>query len=175
MATQKKIQLVEEYSKKFKEAKSIFLADFTGINVSNINDFRTLCRNAGVEYRVIKNTLAKHSLDNVGIDGLHDMLKGVTAFAYSVTDAVAPVKIIKQYNKELSKTNKSLKLKGCLFEGKVFGPDKVEQLADLPGREELLGQLLGMLQSPLGNLSGTLKATGQKLLTLLISIKQSKS
>ena len=174
MATQKKIQIVEEYSKKFKEAKSIFFADFKGINVSEINDLRRLCRNAGVEYRVIKNTLAKRSLEIIGNDDLNDILKGVTSFAYSSDDAVAPVKVIKEYNKELSKIKKSLKLKGCIFEGKIFGPDKVEAFADLPTREELIAQLVGMLQSPLSNLSGTLKATGQKLVSLLVSINKNK-
>jgi large subunit ribosomal protein L10 len=175
MATQKKIQLVEEYSKKFKEAKSIFFTDFSGINVSNIDNLRRVCRDAGVEYRVIKNTLAKRSLKNAGIDGLDDILKGVTAFAYSDKDAVDPIKIIKEYNKELTKINKSLVFKGAIFEGKVIGPENVELLANLPSREELLAKFLAMMQSPLANLARTLKATGQNLVSILMAVQQKKT
>ena len=175
MATQKKIQLVEEYSKKFKEAKSIFLTDFTGIDVSNINNLRRICRNAGVEYRVIKNTLAKRSLEKVGIDGLNEILKGVTGFAYSDKDAIAPIKVIKEYNKELNKINKSLKLKGCIFEGEIIGSDRIESLANLPGRDELLSKFAAMLQNPLSNLANTLKVPGQNLISLLVALKQKKT
>jgi large subunit ribosomal protein L10 len=175
MATQKKVQLVEEYTKRFKEAKSIFFTDFSGINVSSIDNLRRVCRDAGVEYRVIKNTLAKRSLKNAGIDGLDDILKGVTAFAYSDKDAVAPIKIIKEYNKELTKINKSLILKGAIFEGKIIGPENIEFLANLPSREELLAKFLAMMQSPLANLARTLKATGQNLVSILIAVQQKKT
>jgi large subunit ribosomal protein L10 len=175
MASQRKVQLVEEYSKKFKEAKSIFLADFSGLNVSSVNNLRRLCQDAGVEYRVIKNTLAKRSLTNVGIDGVDDLLKGVTAFAYSSTDAVSPIRIIKEYNKELSKINRSLILKGAIFEGKLIGPDKIDLLASLPSREELLAKLLALLQSPLIKLARIFNASGQNLVTALNAVKQKKT
>jgi large subunit ribosomal protein L10 len=175
MASQRKIDLVEAYSKKFKEAKSIFLADFSGLNVSSINNLRRLCQDAGVEYRVIKNTLAKRSLTKVGIEGVDEMLKGVTAFAYSESDAVSPIRIIKEYNKELNKINKSLILKGAIFEGQIIGPDKIGLLANLPSREELLAKLLGLLQSPLIKLARTFSASGQNLVTALNAIKQKKT
>ena len=175
MASQRKVQLVEEYSKKFKEAKSIFLTDFSGLTVSSINNLRRLCQDADVEYRVIKNTLAKRSLTNVGIEGVDDLLKGVTAFAYSDIDAVSPIRIIKEYNKELNKINKSLVLKGAIFEGEIIGPDKIDLLASLPSREELLAKLLSLFQSPLIILARTINASGQNLLTALNAVKQKKS
>jgi large subunit ribosomal protein L10 len=175
MPTQKKIELVEEYSQKFKESKSIFLADFSGINVANTINLRRSFRKAEVEYYVIKNTLAKRSLQQAGIEGLDDMLVGMTAFAFSTTDAVAPIKVIKEFNKSQPKERNPLVIKGCLFEGKVLGPDQVEVLSSLPSREVLLAQFVGMLQSPIAKLMSTLQGTGQKLLAVLEQVKTQKS
>ena len=175
MPTPKKIELVEEYTKKFKSSKSIFLTDFSGINVANTINLRRSFRDAQVEYYVIKNTLAKRSLQQAGIEGLDDMLVGMTAFAFSSNDAVAPVKVIKEFNKSQPKESKPLVIKGCLFEGKVLGPDQVEALSSLPSREVLLAQFVGMLQSPLAKLMGTLQGSGQKLLAVLEQVKMQKS
>lgn len=175
MPTQKKIELVEEYSQKFKASKSIFLTDFSGINVANTINLRRSFREAQVEYYVMKNTLAKRSLQKAGIEGLNDMLVGMTAFAFSTTDAVAPVKVIKEFNKSQPKESNPLVIKGCLFEGKILGPDQVEELSSLPSREILLAQFVGMLQSPISKLMGTLQASGQKLLAVLEQVKIQKS
>ena len=175
MPTQKKIELVEEYSQKFKESKSIFLTDFSGINVANTINLRRSFRDAKVEYYVIKNTLAKRSLQKAGIEGLDDLLVGMTAFALSDTDAVAPVKVIKEFNKSQPKEGQPLVIKGCLFEGKILNPDQVEALASLPSREVLLAQFVSMLQSPISKLMGTLQASGHKLLAVLEQVKMKKS
>jgi len=175
MPTQKKTELVDQYSQKFKQSKSIFLADFTGMNVAQTTELRRQFRKAKVEYCVLKNTLAKRSLKNAGIEGLDKILKGMTSFAFSEYDAAAPIKVIKDFNKSLSRENKSLVIKGCIFEGRVFGADKVDALANLPSREVLLSQLMGMLQSPLSRLMTVMQATGQKLVGTLVSVKNVKS
>jgi len=175
MATQKKIELVEEYTEKFKNAQSIFLADFTGINVAQITELRRAFREADVQYRVVKNTLAKRSLDAAGIEGLDEHLKGVTSFAYSDKDAVAPIKVINEFNKKLKKENIALTVKGCVFEGRIFDAEQADQLASLPSREVLLSQLVGLLQSPLSKFVGVLSATGQKLVGVLQAVKNQKS
>jgi large subunit ribosomal protein L10 len=175
MPTQKKIDTVAEFSQKFKDAKSIFLADFSGINVEQTTNLRRTFREAGVEFRVIKNTLAKRSMADAGIEGMDDMLKGVTSFAFSDSDAVSPVKVALEFNKTLKKANKELVLKGCYFEGKVFGPEQMEALSKLPTRDELLSQLLGTLQAPMGKLLAVMQATGQKLVGTLESVKESKA
>jgi large subunit ribosomal protein L10 len=174
MPTQKKIELIDQYSQKFKQSKSIFLADFTGMNVAQTTELRRQFRKAKVEYCVLKNTLAKRSLKNAGIEGLDKILKGMTSFAFSAYDAAAPIRVIKNFNKTLPKDNKSLVIKGCVFEGRVFEADKVEALANLPSRDVLLAQLMGMLQSPLGRLLMVLQASGQKLVGVLASMKNVK-
>jgi large subunit ribosomal protein L10 len=175
MPTQKKIDVVEEYTQKFKNAKSIFMADFGGINVAEANMLRRSFRSANIEYKVLKNTLAKRSFDDAGIEGIDQLLIGMTGFAFSEDDPVAPIKIIKDFNKSLPKEKRGLVVKGCLFEGKVFGPEKADELANLPSREVLLAQLLGMLQSPMSKLLGALQGTGQKLVGTLDSLKNQKS
>ena len=175
MPTQKKIDTVSEFSQKFKDAKSIFLADFTGINVEQTTELRRTFRKAGVEFRVIKNSLAKLSFDDAGIEGMSDMLSGVTSFAFSSDNSVAPIKVITEFNKILKKANKELVVKGCYFEGKIFGPEHVEALASLPSREELLAKLLGTLQAPMGKLLATIQATGQKFVGVLEAVKEQKS
>jgi len=173
MPTQEKIELVERYADKFKGAKSIFLADFKGINVEQDTQLRRVFREKNVQYFVLKNTLAKRSLHNAGIEELDDLLKGVTSFAMSDDDPVAPIKVIKDFVKE-HKLN-TLSVKGCVFEGNYFGPDQAEALANLPTREALIGQFVGMLQSPMTNFLGVLQATGRKLAGVLEAVKNQKT
>jgi large subunit ribosomal protein L10 len=175
MPTQKKIELVEEFSEKFKSSKSIFLTDFSGINVAETTKLRRSFKEANVEYYVLKNTLAKRSLENAGIDELAETLQGMTAFAFSEQDAVAPIRVIKEFNKQVSKNNKPLVVKGCVFEGKVFDAVQADALSKLSSRTELISQLVGMLKAPMSNLVGALSGTGQKLVGTLESLKLQKS
>lgn len=173
MATQRKIELVEQYSLKFKDAKSIFFADFRGMTVEQTNNLRRDFRSAGVEYRIVKNTLALRSFEKAGLDDMSEFLTGCTAFAFSDNDPVAPIKVIKDYTKK----NKDAKIavKGCVFEGKIFKADQADALANLPTREILLSQLIGLLQAPMSNMVGVLKATAQKLAGVLESVKNQKT
>ena len=175
MPTQRKIEIVEEFKEKFKSSKSIFLADFSGINVAEITKLRRSFREAKVEYYVLKNNLAKRSFKDAGIDGLDEMLTGMTAFAFSDDDAIAPVRVIKQFNKQVSKEAKPLVIKGCVFEGQVFGADQAEAIANLPSREELLAKFVGLLQAPMSGLVNVLSDSGRKLVASLEAVKSQKS
>ena len=175
MPTQRKIEVVAEFKEKFKSSKSIFLADFSGINVAETTKLRRSFREANVEYRILKNNLAKRSFHDAGIDGLEDMLTGMTAFAFSDEDAIAPVRVIKQFNKQISKDTKPLVIKGCVFEGKVFGADQAEAIANLPSREQLLAKFVGLLQAPMSGLVNVLSDTGRKLVASLEAVKSQKS
>jgi large subunit ribosomal protein L10 len=175
MPTQRKIEVVEEFREKFKSSKSIFLADFSGINVAETTKLRRSFREANVEYRVLKNNLAKRSFKDAGIDGLDEMLIGMTAFAFSDDDAIAPVRVINQFNKQKAKDTKSLVIKGCVFEGKVFGADQAEAISNLPSREELMAKFVGLLQAPMSNLVNVLSGTGRKLVGSLEALKSQKS
>jgi large subunit ribosomal protein L10 len=171
MATPEKIKVVEEYTEKFKSAKSLFLADYTGMNVAEVTEIRSKCRDANIEYKVLKNRLAKHALNQAGVDVLDPHLHGVTTFIIGYEDPVAPAKVIKEFNK----AKELLKLKVVYFEGQLFEADQAAALADLPTRDALLGKLVGLFQSPMTKFAGTLSAPMQKLLGALNALKESKS
>ena len=170
MATQEKIDIVQAYTDKFKSAKSVYLTDFSGIDVVTVTEMRKKFRESNIEYKVLKNRLAKRSLQAADINALDEHLTGVNAFVISYDDPVAPAKIIKEYNKK----KELLKLKVVYLEGQVFAAEKAAALADLPSREELLAKFVGMLQAPIAKLLATLQAPMQKLAGTLDAVKNSK-
>ena len=175
MPTKKKIEIIEEYSEKFKTSKSVFFANYSGINVAETTKLRRTFRDANVHYRILKNTLAKRSLDKAGIEGLDEMLKGMTSFAFSDEDATAPIRVINEFNKRKKKEESLLVVKGCIFEGRVFGAEQADALSKLPSRDALLSQLVGVLKAPMTNLVGVLSGAGRKLVGTLESLKSQKS
>jgi len=170
MATQQKIGIVETYTEKFKQAKSVYLTDYTGMDVQTVTELRKKFREADVEYKVLKNRLAKRALNNAGVTELDEHLKGVTSFIIGYDDPVTPARIIKEFNKPKER----LKLKVVYLEGKIFMEEDAKKLADLPTREVLLSMLLGALQSPMTKLAGTLQASMQKLARTLDAVKENK-
>lgn len=170
MATQEKIKVVEEYTEKFRQAKSVYLSDFSGLDVHTVTEMRKQFREANVEYKVLKNRLAKRSLNDAGIDKLDPHLRGVTGFAIGYDDPVAPGRVIKDFNKKKD----LLKLKVAYFEGQVFEGKDAAALADLPTRDELMAKLLGTLQAPMTKLAATLQASMQKLVGTLNAVKAEK-
>jgi large subunit ribosomal protein L10 len=170
MATQQKIDIVEKYSEKFKDAKGVYLANYSGIDVHTVTEIRKKFRESDIEDKVLKNRLAKRSLNNAGISELDEYLKGVTAYIIDYSDPVSPAKIIKEFNKK----NEVLQVKAVYVEGKVLSADEAKRLADLPSREALLSQFVGLLQSPMTKFAGTLQASMQKLVRTLDAVKDSK-
>ena len=172
MATQQKIDVVTEYAEKFKRAKAVYLANFSGIDVITVTELRKKFRDAEIEYKVLKNRLAKRSFNDAGIDDLDSYLKGVTSFIIGYDDPVIPAKILKEFNK----ANKDiLKIKAVYLEGKTLSAEEAVKLADLPSREALLAQFVGLLQSPMTKLAATMQASMQKLAGTLDAVKNSKS
>lgn len=172
MPTPQKEQIVEEMAEKFSRAQSIVLADFTGIDVNTITELRKKFKEAHVEYRVVKNTLARLSVRKANIPDLETYLFGVNSYAISYDDPTKPFKIIDQLRKELLQDK--FIIKAALFEGQIVGPEKASELAKLPSREELLAKLMGMLQSPMTRLVGTLQASMVKLVQVLKALEESK-
>jgi len=170
MATPRKIEIVEEYTEKFKKAKGIYLTDYTGIDVKTIDDLRKKFRESNIEYKVLKNRLAKIAFNNIGVKEMDPYLQGVTSFVIGYDDPVIPAKIITEFNKKTKKLN----LKAAYLEGTVFGPEEAVKLADLPTRDVLLGQFVGLLQAPMSKLVATLQAPLQKMVGLLESLKEKK-
>jgi len=155
---QKKKEQVSELAQKFKEAKSIILADYRGLTVEQDTKLRKELREAGVEYKVVKNSILSFAARESNLEGLLDYFKGPTAVAISTTDEVTPSKILDKYAKEFEK----LELKAGVVEGKVIDVAGIKELASTPTREELLAKLIGSLQSPLYGLAIALNAIAEK-------------
>jgi large subunit ribosomal protein L10 len=171
MPTAQKSAVIEKYTEKFKEAKTIYIAEFEGIDVATVTEVRKKFRDQNIEYKVLKNRLAKISLNNAGISGLDEYLTGANTFIIGYDDPVIPAKILDDFNKK----DEKLKLKTVLFEGKVLSAEKAKSISKLPSREVLLGQLVGMLNSPMTKLAATLQAPMQKLAGVLNALKNKKA
>ena len=139
-----KEQLVEDIKEKMAQSKSVILADYRGITVKEFTQLRAQLRQADVELKVLKNTMTKLAADQSGITDVAQYLVGPTIWAFSMDDPAAGPKILKEF----ARTHPNLVLKGGILDKKGFGPQMAEALADLPSREALLGQVAGMLQSP---------------------------
>ena len=155
-----KKQAVADITKKFQDAKSVVVVNYTGLTVEQVTALRAQCRAANVDYCVLKNTLARRALDDLKITGLDDMLNGPSAFAFGMEDVVAPAKLISDFI-EKSKTE-VLTIKAGLMGTEVISAAKVGELAKVPSREVLLARLLGSLQSSVSGFVRVLDAIAKK-------------
>ncbi|MGH7881889.1 MAG: 50S ribosomal protein L10 [Candidatus Dormibacteraceae bacterium] len=171
MARAEKVEEVGLLTEKLKQSTTAVLTDYRGLSVGQLSDLRSRFREAEVEYRVVKNTLARRAVDEAGADQqLRELFLGPTAVAFSYGDDVgAPMRLINDFTRA---TRLKMEVRGALVEGRVLGPTEVRSIADLPSREALIGQLLGTLQSPVAQLVGALQAPIQELTALLESYRQ---
>ena len=151
---EEKKQIVASMTEQFKTAVSGVFVDYCGLTVEEDTQLRNKLREAGVEYKVIKNTLTRFAAKEVGFDELDPILNGPTSLALSMTDEVAPAKVIADFAKD----HQQLEIKAGFLDGKVLALDEVKKLAATPNRETLLAKLLGSLNAPISNLARTLQA-----------------
>ena len=150
--------VVEEISSKIQGAQSVVLATYSGITVEQDTALRKELREAGVEYKVYKNTLMKRAFEGTDFAQLDDLLDGPSAIAISKEDATAPIRVLNNVAKEAE----ALEFKGAVVEGTFYDVDGVKALASIPSREELISKLLGSLQSPITNLARVLNQIAEK-------------
>jgi len=165
---EQKAEQVDLLTEKLKRAKVAVLTDYRGLTVGQIQDLRGKLRTGDVEYRVVKNTLARRAAEAAGVPALQKELEGPVAIAFGYDDLATPAKLINEW---VRTSRLKLDVKGGLVEGRVFSPDQVKQLADLPSREVLLAQLLGTLQTPVGQLVAIMQTPHQQLLGVLNAYK----
>lgn len=171
MARPEKEATVREIEEKFNKSKSVILADYRGLNVTEVTELRKKLREAGIDYRVVKNTLTSRAAKAANIDGLDQFLSGPTALAFGANDVVMPAKILNEFAKD----HKKLELKGGVLEGKVIDLAAVKELANLPSREALLGQLAGMLQAPMRGLVTVLSGPLRNLTYAVEAVRKQKA
>lgn len=166
---EEKQKVVEDIKQKFQGSTGVVLADYRGLTVSQVTNLRVQLREAGVEYRVLKNTMVSRAADEIGLEGLEPFLKGPTALAFSA-DPVAGAKVLSEFIKK----NKNIVIKAGVVEGKVIGPEKVKDLASLPSREVLLSQVLAGFQGPLQGMVNVLQGPIRKMGYALEEVRKLK-
>lgn len=171
MASKSKEQLVAELSEKLRNSKAAFLANYRGITVEQTNVLRGKLRAAGVEYRVVKNTLLSLACKGTDFECLQEHLTGPTALALALDDPVQSAKILFEFAKD----SKVFELKTGALDGNILGVGDIEALSKLPSREVLLGKMLGSMSAPATNFVGVLAAVPRSLVQVLGAIQEQKN
>ena len=150
--------IVDEISGVIKDAQSVVVVDYRGLTVSEDTQLRKQLREAGVSYKVYKNTLVSRAVEGTEFESLRDVLEGPSAFAVSTDDATAPARILAKF----AKTAPALEIKAGVVEGTYYDAEGMKAIASVPSRDELLSKLLGSLQSPITNLARVLNQIAEQ-------------
>ena len=150
--------IVAEISENIKGAQSVVLVDYRGLTVEQDTRLRKELREAGVVYKVYKNTMMNFAFKGTEFEALAPYLEGPSAVAISTTDATAPARIICKFAKEA----KALEVKGGVVEGTAYDAKGITAIAEIPSREELLSKFLGSIQSPITNFARVLNQLAEK-------------
>ena len=150
--------IVDKIAEEIKDAQSVVLVDYRGLTVAQDTELRKQLREAGVIYKVYKNTMMKRAFEGTDFAQLDEYLEGPNAIAISKEDATAPARIICNFAKKAE----ALEVKAGVVEGSVYDAAGIQELSKIPSREVLLSKLLGSLQSPITNLARVLNQIAEK-------------
>ena len=150
--------IVQAIAEEIKDAQSVVLVDYRGLTVAQDTELRKQLREAGIVYKVYKNTMMKRAFEGTEFEGLDNCLEGPSAIAVSKDDATAPARILCKFAKDAP----ALELKGGVVEGTVYDVAGLTELSKIPSREELLSKLLGSIQSPITNFARVIKQIAEQ-------------
>ncbi len=150
--------VVSEITDKLKSAASVVVVDYRGLDVSQVTELRKQLREAGIDFKVYKNSMSRRAAEAAGLEGLNEHLTGPNAIAFSNEDVVAPAKILNDF----AKKNDKLEIKAGVIEGAIASEADVKALAELPSRDGLLSMLLSVLQAPMRNFALATKAVAEQ-------------
>lgn len=170
MNRDEKAQAISEFTEGIGSATNAFVLDFKGITVPQVTELRKQVRESGSEYIVIKNTLALIAVKDTPLTKLSGHFTGMTAVAYNTTDAVALAKVLTKFAKDVP----AVQFKGAMLGGQVVAATEVQNIANLPSREELVSKLLFLLQSPIRGLATVLAANIRNLAVVIDQVRQQK-
>ena len=162
MPTAQKATEIDELTDRLSRAQLTIIADYRGLTVGALQDFRARVRPMDAEFRVAKNTLTRIAAERVGIEGLETQLEGPTAILFAYGDVVAPAKAIS----DLARTSRILQVRAGVMNNLVLNASDVEAISSLPPREELLGKLVGLLASPMARTVGVLSGPSRSVVYL---------
>jgi large subunit ribosomal protein L10 len=155
---EKKKLVVDEIAEKLKASVSTVVVDYRGLNVAELTELRKQLREAGIDFKVYKNSMARRAAEASELAGLNEALTGPNAIAFSLEDVIAPAKILNDF----AKKHEALEIKAGVIEGNIATVEEVKALAELPSREGLLSMLLSVLQAPVRNLALATKAVADQ-------------
>ena len=153
-----KQQQVDTIAEQLKNSVSTVIVDYRGLSVAEVTELRSQLREAGVEYKVYKNTMVRRAAEKAGIEGLDEFLVGPTAVATSTEDVVAPAKVLAGF----AKVHEALEIKTGIMEGSVISAEEVKTVGSLPSHDGLVSMLLSVLQAPVRNFAYAVKAVGEE-------------
>ena len=164
-----KSQMLNEISENLKNAESVVIAEYSGLDVSGMTSLRKKSRTLGVSLKVLKNTLVKKAISGTVFESLSDQLNGPLIYGFS-NDPVAPAKLLIDYSKD----NEAIIVKGGALPGTLLDADAVNALALIPSRDELYGNLLATMQSPISGFARTLNEVPSRFVRTLSAVREAK-
>ena len=165
MTREEKGTLIENLAEKLQNTSYFYVADTGGLSVKEINDFRAMCYQRGIEYTIVKNTLIRKALERLDTDyeSFNDTLKGTSGIMFSPEVSNAPAKVIKEYRKKNSTAEKPV-MKAASIESDLFvGEEHLDMLSSLKSKDELIGDVITLLQSPAKTVVSALQSGKTKL------------
>jgi len=171
MNLQQKQDAVEQLAARLGTASAFYLTDFVGLTVKRMTDLRARLRREGGEYLVVKNTLAERALERLDVPGIAEFFRGPTGLVIAPGDAVAPIKALADFARE--NDNRPV-IKAGVVDRRALAAADVERLARLPGRDQLLAELAGAMQSPLSEFVFVLQAKLQEMAGLLDALREER-
>ena len=172
MTREEKAQIIEDLKQKFEENGNFYITDASGLTVKQVNEFRSLCFNEGLEYKVVKNTLIKRALDASEGDfsELDQVLKGFSGILFSKEIGNLPAKVIKKFRK---KGGEKPALKGASIDGGIYlGDENLDLLSALKSKNELIGEIISLLQSPVTNVISALQSGENQLAGIVKTLSE---
>ncbi|WP_421875717.1 50S ribosomal protein L10 [Marinoscillum sp.] len=173
MTREEKAQVIAGLTEKFQQNSHFYITDTSGLSVAQINTFREMCFNKGIEYKVVKNTLIKKALDGLEADfsALDDVLKGFSGIMFVQENANVPAKVIKDFKKQ--DADQRPKFKAASIDTDIFiGEDQLDALSNLKSKNELIGEVITLLQSPAKNVISALQSGGDTLAGLVKTLQE---
>ncbi|MBN1301276.1 MAG: 50S ribosomal protein L10 [Melioribacteraceae bacterium] len=168
-----KAEIIAEIKEHFQNSTAVYLIDYTGINVEEINGLRKQFRSEGVKYKVYKNTFVKKALEDLNShSGFNELLIGMTGIAFTGEDNFgAPAKVIKKFNDD----KKKFSLKGCYIDTTFYAGDQLKTLATLPTKEEVMAGIVGSIHAPISGIVGAISAVMRDIVSLVDEISKKKA
>lgn len=170
MTKERKAESVQEITEMLSGSATVYLTNYSGLTVAQANELRGRFRKAGVQFRVFKNTLVRHAMEEIGgYDDLFDHLHGPTAVAFS-EEPSTPARVIRDFLKD--KNSEKPELKAAYIDGAFYGPGSLETLVALKSKDELIGDVIGLLLSPASSVIGAIQSPAQTLVGAIKTIAE---